>query len=72
MKFNEEKYVLVKDPSKPLVRIFEVPGDAFEDDHVEEPLPEEEQVQPPTEGAENGEATATANDVEEEKTGGQA
>ena len=42
MKFNEEKYVLVKDPSKPLVRIFEVPGDAFEDDHVEEPLREEE------------------------------
>ncbi|KAJ6838549.1 putative eukaryotic translation initiation factor 3 subunit D [Iris pallida] len=49
MKLNEGKYVLVKDPVKPQVRIYEVPPDAFENDYVEEPLPEEEQVQPPTE-----------------------
>ncbi|KAJ6833642.1 uncharacterized protein M6B38_338095 [Iris pallida] len=49
MKLNEGKYVLVKDPVKPQVRIYEVPPDAFENDYMEEPLPEEEQVQPPTE-----------------------
>lgn len=45
MKLGEGKYVLVKDPAKPQVRIYEVPPDAFENDYVEEPLPEEEQVQ---------------------------
>ncbi|KAD3337796.1 hypothetical protein R6Q59_027389 [Mikania micrantha] len=55
MKLNEGKYVLVKDPQKPQVRIYEVPADAFENDYVEEPLPEDEQVQPPVEnGDENG------------------
>lgn len=49
MKLKEGKYVLVKDPAKPQVRIYEVPPDAFENDYVEEPLPEEEQVQPPAE-----------------------
>ncbi|XVF25791.1 hypothetical protein REPUB_Repub13aG0243900 [Reevesia pubescens] len=67
MKLNEGKYVLVKDPSKPQVRIYEVPADAFENDYVEEPLPEEEQVQPPTEDAEGGEANGTANDVEDKE-----
>ncbi|MBA0569593.1 hypothetical protein Golob_003312 [Gossypium lobatum] len=67
MKLNEGKYVLVKDPSKPQVRIYEVPADAFENDYVEEPLPEEEQVQPPTEDAEDGEADGTTNDVEDKE-----
>ncbi|KAE8689431.1 Eukaryotic translation initiation factor 3 subunit D [Hibiscus syriacus] len=67
MKLNEGKYVLVKDPSKPQVRIYEVPADAFENDYVEEPLPEEEQVQPPAEDAEGGEANGTTNDVEEKE-----
>ncbi|KAK8618430.1 hypothetical protein V6N13_132422 [Hibiscus sabdariffa] len=67
MKLNEGKYVLVKDPSKPQVRIYEVPADAFENDYVEEPLPEEEQVQPPTEDAEGGEANVTTNDVEDKE-----
>jgi translation initiation factor 3 subunit D len=58
MKLNEGKYVLVKDPTKPQVRIYEVPPDAFENDYVEEPLPEDEQVQPPTEEANGGEANA--------------
>ena len=46
MRFEEGKYVFVKDPAKPQVRIYEVPSDAFENDYVEEPLPEEEQVRP--------------------------
>ncbi|KAI4299391.1 hypothetical protein L6164_032857 [Bauhinia variegata] len=71
MKLNEGKYVLVKDPSKPQVRIYEVPADAFENDYVEEPLPEEEQAQPPTEGA-DGDATAATNDVEDKQTDAQA
>jgi len=31
------------------VRIYEVPTNAFENDYVEEPLPEEDKVPPPTE-----------------------
>ncbi|XP_047310126.1 eukaryotic translation initiation factor 3 subunit D-like [Impatiens glandulifera] len=58
MKLKEGKYVLVKDPSKPQVRIYEVPPDAFENDYVEEPLPEDEQVQP------TGEDYGVADDVE--------
>ncbi|XP_041026586.1 eukaryotic translation initiation factor 3 subunit D-like [Juglans microcarpa x Juglans regia] len=65
MKLNEGKYVLVKDPTKPQVRIYEVSSDAFENDYVEEPLPEDEQVQPPVEDADAGETNAAAvNDVE--------
>ncbi|KAI4368162.1 hypothetical protein MLD38_016749 [Melastoma candidum] len=72
MKLNEGKYVLVKDPSKPQVRIYEVPADAFENDYVEEPLPEEEQAQPPTEDAENAELSTAANDVEDKEISAQA
>nr|GMC83879.1 eukaryotic translation initiation factor 3 subunit D-like [Ipomoea batatas] len=67
MKLNEGKYVLVKDPMKPQVRIYEVPPDAFENDYMEEPLPEEEQVQPPEEDAEGGEANRTTNDAEDKE-----
>ncbi|KAL0300716.1 UNVERIFIED_CONTAM: Eukaryotic translation initiation factor 3 subunit D [Sesamum radiatum] len=62
---KEGKYVLVKDPSKPQVRIYDVPQDAFDNDYVEEPLPEEEQVQPPAEDADGVDANATINDVED-------
>ncbi|KAG6778756.1 eukaryotic translation initiation factor 3 subunit D-like [Populus alba x Populus x berolinensis] len=72
MKLNEGKYVLVKDPSKPQVRIYEVPADAFENDYVEEPLPEEEQAQPPEENAENAEANGVTNDVEDKEIDAQA
>ncbi|KAL0310637.1 UNVERIFIED_CONTAM: Eukaryotic translation initiation factor 3 subunit D [Sesamum angustifolium] len=65
MKLKEGKYVLVKDPSKPQVRIYDVPQDAFDNDYVEEPLPEEEQVQPPAEDANGVDANATINDVED-------
>ncbi|XP_057948640.1 eukaryotic translation initiation factor 3 subunit D-like [Malania oleifera] len=67
MKLNEGKYVLVKDPSKPQVRIYEVPPDAFDNDYVEEPLPEEEQVQPPTEDANGGETNVPTNEVEQKE-----
>ncbi|KAF5474417.1 eukaryotic translation initiation factor 3 subunit D-like [Juglans microcarpa x Juglans regia] len=72
MKLNEGKYVLVKDPSKPQVRIYEVPPDAFENDYVEEPLPEDEQVQPPVEDADAGEANNATNDVEDKEVDAQA
>eukprot|EP00252_Welwitschia_mirabilis_P007440 TRINITY_DN18800_c0_g1_i2.p1 TRINITY_DN18800_c0_g1~~TRINITY_DN18800_c0_g1_i2.p1 ORF type:complete len:554 (-),score=65.66 TRINITY_DN18800_c0_g1_i2:472-2133(-) len=57
LKLSEGKYVFVKDPSKPQVRIYEVPNDAFENDYVEEPLPEEEQMPPPAD--EQVQATTT-------------
>ncbi|KAL0398580.1 UNVERIFIED_CONTAM: Eukaryotic translation initiation factor 3 subunit D [Sesamum radiatum] len=68
MKLKEGKYVLVKDPSKPQVRIYDVPQDAFDNDYVEEPLAEEDQVQPPAEDADGGEANASLNDGEDKET----
>ena len=70
MKLDEGKYVLVKDPAKPQVRIYEVPADAFENDYVEEPLPEDEQAQPPTEDAAtaiSSEISVAATDVEDKE-----
>jgi len=63
--------VLVKDPVKPQVRLYEVPNDAFENDYVEEPLPEEEQVRP---FSEDVDATAQEMDAaaEAEATGAAA
>lgn len=72
MKLNEGKYVLVKDPSKPQVRIYEVPPDAFENDYVEEPLPEDEQVQPPTENADGADAIPADKEVEDKQIDAQA
>jgi translation initiation factor 3 subunit D len=40
MKLDEGKYLLVKDPNKPIIRLYAVPTDAFENDYAEEPLPE--------------------------------
>ncbi|XP_047948221.1 eukaryotic translation initiation factor 3 subunit D-like [Salvia hispanica] len=67
MKLKEGKYVLVKDPSKPQVRIYDVPQDAFDNDYVEEPLPEDEQVQPPAEDADGTEASATVDGAADDK-----
>ncbi|OIV91735.1 hypothetical protein TanjilG_26588 [Lupinus angustifolius] len=72
MKLEEGKYVLVKDPSKPQVRIYQIPADAFENDYVEEPLPEEEQAQPPAEGADGEEAATISNDVTDKQIDNQA
>ncbi|CAL9166172.1 unnamed protein product [Musa hybrid cultivar] len=72
MKLNEGKYVLVKDPVKPQVRIYEVPADAFENEYVEEPLPEEEQVQPPAEEDVTVGATDAAAEAEPNTAAGAA
>lgn len=32
MKESDGKYVLVKDPNKPTIRLYNVPGDTFEED----------------------------------------
>jgi len=43
---EEGKYVLVKDPNKPMLRLYEVPAGSFEDDGegdiIEEPEVEDE------------------------------
>eukprot|EP00475_Leptophrys_vorax_P007596 TRINITY_DN14812_c0_g1_i1.p1 TRINITY_DN14812_c0_g1~~TRINITY_DN14812_c0_g1_i1.p1 ORF type:complete len:583 (-),score=51.69 TRINITY_DN14812_c0_g1_i1:242-1990(-) len=57
MKLEDGKYLIVKDPNKPFLRLYEVPSDAFDNDYAEEPLPEEEQAPPPEE-AEAEEAPA--------------
>ncbi|CAL9086096.1 unnamed protein product [Musa acuminata var. zebrina] len=72
MKLNEGKYVLVKDPVKPQVMIYEVPADAFENEYVEEPLPEEEQVQPPAEEDATVGATDAAAEAEPNTAAGAA
>eukprot|EP00240_Pyramimonas_obovata_P000671 CAMPEP_0118958674 /NCGR_PEP_ID=MMETSP1169-20130426/62744_1 /TAXON_ID=36882 /ORGANISM="Pyramimonas obovata, Strain CCMP722" /LENGTH=548 /DNA_ID=CAMNT_0006906799 /DNA_START=39 /DNA_END=1685 /DNA_ORIENTATION=+ len=46
MKLGDGKYVLVKDPNKPLLRLYEVPMDAFEEDFAEEALPAETEAPP--------------------------
>lgn len=40
MKFDDGKYLLVKDPNKELLRLYAIPDDAFETNYVDEPLPE--------------------------------
>ncbi|CAI5469319.1 unnamed protein product [Closterium sp. Yama58-4] len=63
MKLEDGKYLIVKDPNKPFLRLYEVPSDAFDNDYVEEPLPEEDQAPPPTEAADgDAEASAAAGD----------
>lgn len=36
MKLEDGKFLLVKDPNKPLLRLYEVPTDAFDEDEFEE------------------------------------
>ncbi|GJP37587.1 hypothetical protein CLOM_g21981 [Closterium sp. NIES-68] len=62
MKLEDGKYLIVKDPNKPFLRLYEVPSDAFDNDYVEEPLPEEEQAPPPEDSgdAEPAEAAPAA------------
>jgi translation initiation factor 3 subunit D len=38
LKLNDGKYLLVKDPNKPILRTYEVPADSFNDDYAKEPL----------------------------------
>ena len=46
LKRDEGRYILVKDPNKPILRLYEVPAGSFEDDEpeaVEEEVEEEEE-----------------------------
>jgi len=42
LQLEEGKYLLLKDPNKPVVRFYAVPTDAFDEPDEPEPLPEEE------------------------------
>jgi translation initiation factor 3 subunit D len=44
MKLRDGKYLIVKDPNKPLLRLYEVPENAFKTDYSEESLVEAESV----------------------------
>jgi len=41
----EGKYVLVKDPNKQILRLYEVPAGSFEDDHEGEAIEEVEETE---------------------------
>ena len=43
LSLEEGKYLLLKDPNKPVVRFYSVPTDAFDEAEEPEPLPEEEE-----------------------------
>merc|ERR1719231_1667776 len=43
LQLDEGKYLLLKDPNKPVVRFYSVPTDAFDEADEPEPLPEEEE-----------------------------
>lgn len=43
LQLPEGKYLMLKDPNKPVVRFYSVPTDAFEEPDEPEPLPEEEE-----------------------------
>ncbi|CAI6000084.1 unnamed protein product [Closterium sp. NIES-64] len=62
MKLEDGKYLIVKDPNKPFLRLYEVPSDAFDNDYVEEPLAEEDQAPPPAEAADGDAEAAAATD----------
>jgi translation initiation factor 3 subunit D len=42
LKRDEGKYVLLKDPNKPILRLYEVPAGSFDDDEPEAVEEEEE------------------------------
>lgn len=43
---EEGKYVLVKDPNKSILRLYEVPAGSFEDDDEQDEEPIQEQEEP--------------------------
>lgn len=45
LKREEGKYVLVKDPNKPMLRLYEVPAGSFEDDGEGEIIEEVEEAE---------------------------
>jgi translation initiation factor 3 subunit D len=42
LKMDEGKYVLVKDPNKPVLRLYSVPDNTFEEEAEEAPIAEAE------------------------------
>jgi translation initiation factor 3 subunit D len=44
LKREEGKYVLVKDPNKPMLRLYEVPAGSFEDDEQGDIIEETEEI----------------------------
>ena len=46
LKLDEGKYLLLKDPNKQLLRLYEVASDAFETNYSEEPVNNEEEEAP--------------------------
>lgn len=42
LKLDEGKYLLLKDPNKQLLRLYEIASDAFETNYSEEPVENEE------------------------------
>jgi len=42
LKLEEGKYLLIKDPNKPIIRLYEIAADAFETNYTEEPIPQDE------------------------------
>lgn len=61
LKLNEGKYLLLKDPNKQLLRLYEVASDAFETNYSEEPVNNQEEEAPIEEPA------AAKNDDEDEE-----
>ena len=45
LKQDEGKYVLVKDPNKQILRLYEVPAGSFEEDGDHEPIEEVEEAE---------------------------
>lgn len=68
MKLPDGRYLLLKDPQKQILRLYEVPNDAFDNDYAEEPLPEDEQALAPVE-EEEAEAGAPAAGTAENQSG---
>lgn len=47
MKLGDGKYLIVKDPNKHLLRLYEIPEDAFKTDYSEEPMVTTDEAPPP-------------------------
>jgi len=47
LKLGEGKYLMVKDPNKQLLRLYEIPEDAFKTDYSEEPMVSTDEAPPP-------------------------
>ncbi|KAK9826714.1 hypothetical protein WJX81_000679 [Elliptochloris bilobata] len=62
LRMDDGKYLIVKDPNKPLLRLYSVPEDAFQENYTEEPMPEAEEAP----AADTPRATAAQEQEDEE------